>query len=579
MLSEFRKTLAKVIHLRSIIGYNGLVYALKKTPVIGRFLPDRLYSTKFLKVIYWVFHIIVEVFKLFIGKIFGLGMIYLVSLFLMTEYIEFDKASGVSAPELYACFALLLFILYALFGLLINRPYFKCTQEKEYLVFMLRMNAGKLNNTLFVYDLFKLVTGYLIAGIIALLCGARFWLYLGIPVLAVFIKLFGTGAQAFAFRIKHRRQKPMKDSAFSLVFRICVVLLSAPFIFAFIANGYYFPLPAVLAAAGVLVLLGIWGFTILKGFDSGLHRRALNDNIVRTEVSMYKSPDTTKNFKKLKAKGSVKGNKKGFEYLNALFVKRHGNMLIVKPIVFTVITFLIMGLMIFGFIYSYYLKFGSDNCLNMIGNNLLNLILFGRYEDALMPFDPQSADDFFRWLAQSHMLAMLIPVSVADNSFKSTQAMYINCDNSLMTFSFFKQRDKIIRLFDIRFKQLIKIHLAPSIAFGLFADLILFYTGGQDYPFQYLLTILVCVLMSAIYSMIWLSMYYLFQPFTTTVNVKSGIYNVIRIIIFFVFSVLVWVPSNTFVLALILLVFTAVFVFVMRKAVFRHAPRTWKART
>ena len=579
MLSEFRKTLAKVIHLRSIIGYNGLVYALKKTPVIGRFLPDRLYSTKFLKVIYWVFHIIVEVFKLFIGKIFGLGMIYLVSLFLMTEYIEFDKASGVSAPELYACFALLLFILYALFGLLINRPYFKCTQEKEYLVFMLRMNAGKLNNTLFVYDLFKLVTGYLIAGIIALLCGAPFWLYLGIPVLAVFIKLFGTGAQAFAFRIKHRRQKPMKDSAFSLVFRICVVLLSAPFIFAFIANGYYFPLPAVLAAAGVLVLLGIWGFTILKGFDSGLHRRALNDNIVRTEVSMYKSPDTTKNFKKLKAKGSVKGNKKGFEYLNALFVKRHGNMLIVKPIVFTVITFLIMGLMIFGFIYSYYLKFGSDNCLNMIGNNLLNLILFGRYEDALMPFDPQSADDFFRWLAQSHMLAMLIPVSVADNSFKSTQAMYINCDNSLMTFSFFKQRDKIIRLFDIRFKQLIKIHLAPSIAFGLFADLILFYTGGQDYPFQYLLTILVCVLMSAIYSMIWLSMYYLFQPFTTTVNVKSGIYNVIRIIIFFVFSVLVWVPSNTFVLALILLVFTAVFVFVMRKAVFRHAPRTWKART
>ena len=579
MLNEFRKTLAKVIHLRSIIGYNGLVYALKKTPVIGRIIPDRLYSTKFLKVIYWVFHIIVEVFKMFIGKIFGLGMIYLVSLFLQTEYLELDKAAGMSAPYLYSCFALLLFMVYALFGLLINRPYFKCTQEKEYLVFMLRMNAGKLNDTLFAYDLFKLVTGYLIAGIIALFSGAPFWLYLGIPVLAVFIRLFGTGAQAFAFRLKHRRQKPMKDNTLSLVFRICAVLLSSPFIFAFIVNGYYIPLPLLLAASGVFILLGIWGFTVLKGFDSGLHRRALNDNIVRTEVSMYKSPDMTKSFKKLKAKGSVRGNKKGFEYLNALFVKRHGNMLIVKSIVFTVITFLIMGLMIFGFVYGYYLKFGSDNCLNMVGNNLLNLILFGHYEDALMPFDAESSDGFFRWLAQSHMLAMLIPVSIADNSFKSTQAMYINCDNSLMTFSFFKQREKIIRLFDIRFKQLIMIHLAPSIAFGLFADLILFYTGGQDYPFQYLLTILVCVLMSVIYSMIWLSMYYLFQPFTTTVTVKSGMYNVIRIILFFVFSILVWIPSNTFVLTLILLVFTAVFVFVMRKAVYRHAPKTWKART
>jgi len=136
-----------------------------------------------------------------------------------------------------------------------------------------------------------------------------------------------------------------------------------------------------------------------------------------------------------------------------------------------------------------------------------------------------------------------------------------------------------MRLFDIRFKQMIKIHLAPAIASGMFANLILFYTGGQDFPFQYLLSIVVCILMSICYSLIWLAMYYLFQPFTTTVNVKSGIYNVTRIIVSCVLTVVVFIPSNTFVLTMIMLVFTAVFVFAMRKLVYKHAPKTWKAKS
>ena len=44
MVSEYKNILFKVIHLRSIIGYNSLVFALKKTPVIGNLIPDKPYS-------------------------------------------------------------------------------------------------------------------------------------------------------------------------------------------------------------------------------------------------------------------------------------------------------------------------------------------------------------------------------------------------------------------------------------------------------------------------------------------------------------------------------------------------------
>ena len=578
MINEFRKTLFKVIHLRSIIGYNGLVFALKKTPLIGKIIPDRLYRTTFLKVIYWVFHIIIEVFKLFIGKIFGLGMIYLFALLMKKEYMDFDMVPGVSGPVLYANFALFFFLIYALCGIMLNKRMFKCTPEKEYLVFMLRMNARKLDNTIFIYDLAKLFIGYLIAGIVAILCGAPFWVWLGIPVLAIFIKLFGTGLQAFSLRIKNKRHKPMKSSVLGGLLSLTAVMLSMPFVFVIVINGYYVPLTVLLTVSALLVIFGILGFIELNRFDSNLHRRALRDNIVREEVSMYKSPDTTKNFKKIKAKGTVKGDKKGFEYLNALFVKRHGRMLYTKPVVFTSVILIIIGLILFIFVYSYFRRFGADNCFKMVGRNILNMFLFGRYEDPLMPCDESSAFVFFRWLVQYHLPAMLILLSAADNSFKSTQAMFINCDNSLMTFSFFKQREKIIRLYDIRLKQLFKVNIAPAVACGLGANLILFFTGGQEYPLQYLVTILVCVLMSCGYAVIWLSLYYLFQPFTTTVKVKSGVYTVVSTIIYVTLSIIVWIPVHSLILFGLLLVFTALLVFIMRKLVYKYAPKTWKAK-
>ena len=578
MLNDFRKTLTKVIHLRSIIGYNGLVFALKKTPIIGKILPDRLYSTTALKVIYWVFHIIKEVFMLFIGKILGLGLIYLASLGLAKAYSEFGKSAGLSDSLLFASFALTFFILYAFAGIIIRKPYFKCTTEKEYLVFMLRMDAKKLNNTLFIYDIAKLVIGYLIAGIVAVIAGAPIWLWLGIPVLAVLIKLMGTGLQALSFRLKNKRNKPMKGNNYLDVLKITLIFMAMPFLLVMIANGYFIELPVLAVIVAVIAVLGVLGFFELKRFESGLHKKALRDNIVRDEVENYKNPDRSKQFKKIKAEGTVKGDKKGFDYLNALFVARHRKMLITKPIVFTAIVVTLIGLIIFGFIYGYYRDFGGGNALYMVLNNLLNLITLKGYSDALLPYDDSSVVSFLRHLAENQLLLMLIPVSLFDISFKATQAMYINCDNSLMTYSFFKQPEKIIRLYDIRLKLLIKLNLVPAIACGLFANLFLFYTGGESYPGQYLLTVLVCVMLSVIQSVIWLALYYLFQPFTMTANVKGGAYMATRIVLCMIALHIFWIPLNSLILAGILAVITVLMLVLLRKLVYKKASKTWKAK-
>ena len=146
MFKDFFTILPKVLHLRSIIGYNSLVYALKKTPVIGKVIPDRLYKTTFLKVIYWIFHIIKEVGALFIGKMAGISCVYIAAWVLSSAYKFHDMIPGMSESSIFGMFALFFFILYALIGVLLNTNIFKKTPEKDYLVFMIRMDAKKLNN-------------------------------------------------------------------------------------------------------------------------------------------------------------------------------------------------------------------------------------------------------------------------------------------------------------------------------------------------------------------------------------------------------------------------------------------------
>ena len=577
MFKDFFKILPKVLHLRSIIGFNSMVFALKKTPLIGKAIPDRIYNTTFLKIIYWVFHIVKEVGALFIGKMAGISFVYIAAGLIAAAYKSYDMIPNMSQNSVFGMFALFFFVLYALIGLLLNTKIFKKTTEKDYLVFMIRMNAKKLNNTLFAYELGKIFIGYSLVGPVAALFGCPFWAWFVIPFLAVLIKLFGAGFLSLRYQLFLRKHKPLRGSYAGDVFKLVAVILLMPFLMVMFINGYYVPLPAVIAVVLLLALLGICGFFVLKNTDATLHRKALHDGHIEEKASKIQEKSNTQAFKKIKSEGTVKGDKKGFDYLNALFVKRHRKMLIAKPVVFTAIALVLMAFIIYLFIACYLEDHGADACRNMVMNNLVNLLTFKGFSDPLVNLE-DSAFQFFRWCANFHLFALIVPISMAENSFKCTQAMYINCDNSLMTFSFFKKREMIMKLFDIRFKQLIKINILPAVVSALAVNLVLFATGGQDYPFQYLVSFIIAGAVVVIYSMSWLGLYYLFQPFTTTVSVKSGAYAAARTVFSIVMAVVMWIPANSLIVLGVTVTVAVLLVIVLRKLVYKYAPKTWRVK-
>lgn len=50
----------------------------------------------------------------------------------------------------------------------------------------------------------------------------------------------------------------------------------------------------------------------------------------------------------------------------------------------------------------------------------------------------------------------------------------MNCDHSLLTYSFYKQPRFILRLFQIRLREIMKINAVPALVIGIVLALILF---------------------------------------------------------------------------------------------------------
>ena len=161
MIKSWFKTISSMYRLRYIVGYNGFIYKLKLLPLIGRLLPDDLYSISFFKFIYAVWKFISEFFMLFFMKVLGLSGIYAFS-FIMRELAESrpEEIGGVSSAQFQGTQFMMLFLAYAFAGILINTNLFSYTPEKEYAVFMLRMDAKKINISYFALNLAALFIGY-----------------------------------------------------------------------------------------------------------------------------------------------------------------------------------------------------------------------------------------------------------------------------------------------------------------------------------------------------------------------------------------------------------------------------------
>ena len=246
--------------------------------------------------------------------------------------------------------------------------------------------------------------------------------------------------------------------------------------------------------------------------------------------------------KSISADSGITSNKKGFEYLNELFIKRHKKILWRSAKRITIGVLVIIAAVLVLFVYVPEAKSAVNGALM----NFLPLSLFVMY--------------------------------ILNRGTGFTQALFVNCDSSLLTYSFYKRPKFILRLFQIRLREIVKINLLPAAAIGGGLALLLYVSDGTDNPLNYGVLFVSVVALSIFFSVHYLTLYYLLQPYNAGTEIKSGTYKLAMWGTYMVCYIFLQMRFPTLIFGVATIVFCLAYCAAASLLVYNLAPKTFKIR-
>lgn len=520
-------TLRISFSLKNTYRVNCILYSIKQIPLLKRLLPVTIYQIRGCKIFANVLSVLWELITTFVFK-----FLY----FFVMVLAPGELHSMVSARESFL--HILLFL--TLVGSYMNTNLFDPSRDKYYAITLLRMNARSYTLVRFGYDLAKTVVGFLPC---MLLLGPMqsvpLWLCLLIPFCVAGAKL---AVSACALRDYEKRgyvrnNTKIEKSAWILTFVLLALAYFPPTI------GIVLPLKI----SAVLFLLclpaGMWGLRQMMQFP---YYREINKKLLSqltNQMDPIKKTDKIASEKTISTDDSITSRKQGFEYLNELFIKRHRKILWRSTLrIAAICAILWCGVLV------------------------------------LMKIQPGTKADINKmvmtWLPYFAFIMYLI-----NRGTGFTKALFMNCDHSLLTYSFFKRPDFVLRLFQIRLREIMKINAVPALVIGAGLCLTLYASGGTKNSMNYVVLLVSILAMSLFFSTHYLTVYYLLQPYTAGTEMKSGTYRIVMILTYVACYAMMNLRLPTLAFGLACIVFCVVYSIVACVLVYKFAPQTFRLRT
>ena len=523
------KTLKISFSLKNTYRVNSILFSLKQIPLLKRLLPATLYQVKGLKIFANILSVLWEIVSAFIGKLLyfvtmvcGIGILY----------------KGLPENEVFLHILLFLTVI----GSFMNTHLFNPTKDKYYAIILMRMDAREHTLVNYFYCILKTVIGFLPFTILfGMDRDVPLWFCLLLPFCIVGMKLLAVAITLWDYE---KRGFGYNENKLSKYVWGCVALL---LVITYAPLAFGFVLPAVVSMAAFLVCIPLGAMGLIKVLKFRDYR-AVSQELLSGLTNQMDSAAATKlvkqaNEKKISADTSITSNRKGFEYLNELFIKRHRKILwnSTKKISY-VCAFIVIG------------------------------ILMAVY---LSPdLKPEINGMVMTWLPYFVFIMYAI-----NRGTSFTQALFMNCDHSLLTYAFYKQPNFVLRLFQIRLREIMKINAVPALVIGGGLALILFVTGGTDNPLDYIVLIVSILCMSLFFSIHYLTIYYLLQPYNAGTELKSGTYRIVLTVTYFICFALMQLRMPIMIFGIMTIVFCVLYSIIASVLVYRLAPKTFKIRT
>ena len=306
------KTLKISFALKNTYRVNSILYALKQMLLIKMILPSVLYGARGLKIFANILSAIWELLSAFLGK-----FIYLMCIYAIVAY-GYDGYSNKSELFLH----MLLFL--TIIGAFMNTNLFNPTKEKYYAVFLMRMNAKQYVLINYGYAILKVVIGFLpFMILVGSVLDLPLWLDVILPFSIAGLKLFVAATSLWDYEKRGLAYNENRLGKFLWAFVALMIIVACGLPAVNIA------VPQIVSTALFIafVPLGIIGAVKVIRFDE--YKAVFRDLFAQTQPFADKKTQALRkqSEKYISADTSITSDRKGFEYLNELFIKRHKNIL------------------------------------------------------------------------------------------------------------------------------------------------------------------------------------------------------------------------------------------------------------
>ena len=521
------KTLQISFRLKNTYRVNSILYAIRQIPLLKRVLSDRLYQMRGPKIFAGILALIWEILSIFLGKF----------LYFLTLVVGLSALyDGQNSSAVFCHILLFLTIL----GGFANTHLFHATRDSYYALMLLRMDARQYMLVHYGYNLLKTLIGFMPFALV-------FGLQRGVhPGLCILIPFFVVGVKLTAAGITLRHCKKSgeyydEDKPKRWYWPTAALLLA-------LAHGLsalHITLPLGVSAAimGLCVLTGLCSIPEILHFPN--FRPLCQQLLSRLFTQMDQAKDATRTAsrKAITADPAITSRRSGFAYLNELFVRRH------RKILWRTAT-----------------RIAAVEAIGAVGV-FVALLLRPELEQGVLAL-------------LLNALPYFVFILYAINRGPSfTQALFVNCDCSLLTYSFYKQPQMILKLFLIRLREIVKVNLLPAAVLGFALAALLYFTGGRAYLLDCCVMVVSVLSLSIFFSVHYLTVYYLLQPYTVATQIKSGTYRLVMWVTYFICFLLMRLRMATLTFGLGCIAFCIVYWVGSAILVYRLAPRTFRLRT
>ena len=233
--------------------------------------------------------------------------------------------------------------------------------------------------------------------------------------------------------------------------------------------------------------------------------------------------------------------KEGYAYLNAIFFARYRSA-VSRPV---------------------YKRLAIIAAIGIVGS--IAMLIMGRVQPGLLELELQ-------------MLFPFLPIAISFLTVGETtcRAMFYHCDISLTRYSFY--RGAAYEHFLIRLRKMIGQNMLIAAMLGGALTLVTFAAGGSILQMDAVLLWLSIVALAAFFTIHYLFLYYIFQPYSTDLNVKNPLYFIVSMVVSAACGFAIFFPVPPVAFTSAVLAIAVVYLAVATVAVRKYAHKTFRVK-